>query len=162
MGSRYIQKVYKVIANQITNWIHAHFITVIMLLWNKPEKGGIWRFHLIFHNIDFIVKYHLKQLYNYDSLHQPRGIYTVYSTNTRSHLTQHLWNKCTDDQHDLDLLYFHLYMMWSSKILILRYSWTKQIFCLSYCFCSPSTARIFGTNWSISIGSVVKDSLQMK
>ena len=64
--------------------------------------------------------------------------------------------------------------MWSSKmspswqIVIFRYSQTKQIislfpivffcFCFCFCFCSPPTARIFGTNWPISMGSVVKGS----
>ena len=34
---------------------------------------------------------------------------------------------------------------------------TKQIiFFVSYCFCNPSTARIFGPNWPISTASIVK------
>ena len=44
--------------------------------------------------------------------------------------------------------------------LILRYSQTKHIISfVSYCCCNSSPARIFGTNWSISMGSVVKGSL---
>ena len=31
-------------------------------------------------------------------------------------------------------------------------------FFVCYCFCHPSIARIFGINWPISMGSVVKDS----
>ena len=50
-------------------------------------------------------------------------------------------------------------MSYNSQILILRSSQTKaDNFFVSCCFCNPSTACIFGTNWPISVGSVVKDS----
>ena len=55
--------------------------------------------------------------------------------------------------------------MWSSKmsrnsqIMILRLLPNKaDNFFLSYCFCNPSTAHIFGANWSTSMRPVVKGS----
>ena len=46
---------------------------------------------------------------------------------------------------------------WNSQILIIRYSQTKQIISLfPIVFCNPSTARIFGTTWTFSVGSVLK------
>ena len=58
-----------------------------------------------------------------------------------------------------------LAIMWSGKIcrksqiMISRWSQTGHIiFLFSYYFCNPSTGYIFGNNWTISMGSVVKCS----
>ena len=72
-----------------------------------------------------------------------------------------LWHAFGWYYNESENRYLPINVTWSSKMgqnlqILITNKAISFVFC---CLCNPSTARIFGTNWPISMGSVVKEGL---